>query len=103
MSGPVYQSSYTKHFGHAYNEWCKEPRQGEIVGCGCSDGPHLYQFQGDRWVMVWGTPTDPDPTDPGSPWPGPVPAVGIPDDTWVPGDPARDMWMSRLFGGGSAA
>jgi len=97
---PVYQSSFTKRFGHVIG-WPKNPRLGELVGSGSGDDQRLYQFQGERWVMVWGEATDPDPTDPGSPWPAPVPAIDIPADTWVLGDPARDMWMRRLFEGGT--
>lgn len=91
----VHQSSFTKRFGHVIG-WPENPRQGEIVGSGLGDNQRLYQFQGERWVMVWGEATDRDPTDPGSPWPAPVLAVDIPGGTWLPDDPAGEMWMQRL-------
>ena len=91
----VYQSSFTKRMGRV-NGWPEDPRQGEIVGSGTGEDQRLYQFQDERWVMVWGEATDHDPTDPGSPWPAPVPAIDMPADTWAPGDPAAGMWMNRL-------
>ncbi len=91
----VYQSSFTKRFGHVIG-WHAEPRQGEIVGSGSGDAQRLYQFQGERWVMVWGEATGPDPTDIGSPWPAPVPAIDVPARTWLPDDPAGAMWLQRL-------